>query len=86
MKDYLDSKRIQEGLRDQDPLLLGVLWVTADKRSLFEKFPNVVKIDTTFETNDKGLPLVALVRKTSNNQVFTMARGNLPKERAFVFK
>jgi hypothetical protein len=85
-KDYLDSKRIREGLADNDALLLGVIWVSADERSLFEKFPNVVKIDTTFGTNNQGLPLVVISGLTANNEVFTIARGNLPNERAFVFK
>jgi hypothetical protein len=57
-----------------------------DERSLFEKFPNVVKIDTTFGTNNEGLPLVTLTGKTATNEIFVIARGNLPNERAFVFK
>jgi hypothetical protein len=85
-KDYLHSKRTRDGLSDEEPLLLGVIWVTADERSLFEKFPNVIKIDTTFGTNEQGLPLVTITGKTANNEVFVIARGNLPNERAFVFK
>jgi hypothetical protein len=85
-QEYLDQKRSREELSDDQPLLLAVLWATAEERALFEKYPNVVKIDTTFGTNKNGLPLVVLSGKTSNNETFTIARGNLPNERAFVFK
>jgi hypothetical protein len=55
LTDYLNAKRSQEKIDDGDALLLGVLWVTAAERSLFEKFPNVLKIDTTFGTNNEGM-------------------------------
>jgi hypothetical protein len=52
-QEYLNQKRSREELSDDQPLLLAVLWATAEERALFEKYPNVVKIDTTFGTNKK---------------------------------
>jgi hypothetical protein len=52
---------------DQD-MFVAVLWVTKGERELFRKFPSVVKIDTTFGTNDRSMPLLSVTGINSNGQ------------------
>jgi hypothetical protein len=66
-------------------LFVAVLWVTKEERELFRKSPSVVKIDTTFGTNDRSMPLLSITGLKSNGQTFTIAHTYLPNEQSWVF-
>jgi hypothetical protein len=66
-------------------VLLAVGWARDEDILILRKFPEVIKLDSTFKTNCEGRPLFNMVCKDSNNQLYTVMRCLLPSERLGVF-
>jgi hypothetical protein len=86
MDHFVAEHRRSRKIPDDQDMFLAVVWMTASERSLFRKFPYVVKIDVTFGTNARGIPLLTVTGKTSDNQVFTVLRCWIPNEQAWIFR
>lgn len=52
---------------------------------LWQRYPSVLKIDTTANTNNKECPLLLGVGRTPDGEAFTAFQAFLPNERAWVF-
>ena len=48
---------VLERLHVGQKLLLAVAWVCADEKRLFERIPEVLMIDVTYDNNGEGRPL-----------------------------
>ena len=69
---------------DQD-LMIASAWMLPDKFRQFVLFPNVLHIDTTFDTNkEKRLPLTVSGRDSEGN-MFIVLRALLPNKHSWVF-
>jgi hypothetical protein len=86
MRAFISKQRHARAIPVEQDLFVAVLWVTKGERELFRKFPSVVKIDTTFGTNDRSMPLLSITGLNSNGQTFTIARAYLPNEQSWVFR
>jgi hypothetical protein len=86
MRAFISQQRDARAIPVDQDLFVAVLWVTKGERELFRKFPSVVKIDTTFGTNDRSMPLLSITGLTSTGQTFTIARAYLPNEQSWVFR
>jgi hypothetical protein len=86
MRAFISKQRQARAIPVDQDLFVAVLWVTKGERELFRKFPSVVKIDTTFGTNDRSMPLLSITGLNSNGQTFTIARAYLPNEQSWVFR
>jgi hypothetical protein len=83
---FVAGHRKSRKIPDNQDMFIAVAWMNASERSLFRKFPYVVKIDITFATNTRGFPLLTITGKTSDNQVFTIVRCWVPNEQGWVFR
>jgi hypothetical protein len=86
MEAFVSEHRLSRNVPPTQDMFLAVVWMTAAERSLFRRFPFVIKIDITFATNSRGIPLLTVTGKTSDNQVFTVLRCWLPNEQAWIFR
>jgi hypothetical protein len=86
MRAFISKQRRARVIPVDQDMFVAVLWVTKGERELFRKFPSVVKIDTTFGTNDRSMPLLSVTGINSNGQTFTIARAYLPNEQSWVFR
>ena len=66
-------------------VILAVGWARDSELSLFQKFPEVAKMDCTHSTNREERPLFNLVGKDSNNKLYTIMRCLLPSEKSAIF-
>ena len=66
-------------------VLLTVGWARNEDLAVLRKFPEVLKMDTTFKTNKEGRPLFNIVCKDSNNKLCTVFRCLLPSEKRSIF-
>jgi hypothetical protein len=62
----------------------AVVWVRKDERELFQKFPEVVYMDFTANTNQEKRPLYLMCFKTSNGESAVALRAILPSEQSWV--
>jgi hypothetical protein len=67
-------------------VLLSVGWARDEDLRILRKFPEVLKMDCTFNTNKEKCPLFNLVCKDSNNKLCTLMRCLLPSEKAAIFQ
>ena len=86
MRAFISAQRRAREIPNEQDLFVAVMWVTKGERELFRKFPNLVKIDTTFGTNDRSMPLLSITGLTSTGQTFTIVRAYIPNEQAWVFR
>ena len=86
MRAFITAQRLCRKIPIDQDLFVAVLWVTKGEREMFRKYPNVVKIDTTFGTNDRSMPLLSITGLNSNGQTFTIARAYIPNEQSWVFR
>jgi hypothetical protein len=86
MDAYVTKHRKSMKVSDAGDMFLAVVWMTPAERSIFRKFPFVVKIDVTFKTNVRGIPFLTMTGKTSDNEIFTILRCFVPNEQAWVFR
>jgi hypothetical protein len=49
-------------------------------------FPNVVKINTMFGTNDQSMPLLSITGLKLTGQIFTIAHAYIPNKQTWVFQ
>jgi hypothetical protein len=63
---------------------LAVVWVRADERALFGKFPEVAFMDFTANTNEEKRPLYLMCFKLSNGESAVALRAILPSEQSWV--
>jgi hypothetical protein len=86
MNTFISSQRLTRKIPEKQDMFLAVVWMTKGERELFRKYPFVLKMDTTFGTNDRSLPLMTVTGKTANGNVFTIVRAYIPNEQAWVFR
>jgi hypothetical protein len=86
MRAFISAQRSCRKIPIDQDLFVAVLWVTKGEKEMFRKFPNVVKIDTTFGTNDRSMPLLSVTGLNSNGNTFTIARAYIPNEQSWVFR
>ena len=86
MEAFVAKHRSSREVPVQRDMFLAVVWMTTAERSLFRKFPHVVKLDVTFKTNSRGIPFLTVTGKTSDNEIFTILRCFVPNEQAWIFR
>jgi hypothetical protein len=86
MDAYVTKHRLSRQVADERDMFLAVVWMTAPERSLFRKFPYVVKLDVTFKTNSRGIPFLTFTGKTSDNEIYTILRCFVPNEQGWIFR
>jgi hypothetical protein len=83
---YIAKQRRARAIPIEQDLFVAILWITKGEKEMFRKFPYVMKIDTTFGTNDRSMPLLSITGLDSNNKTFTVARAYIPNEQSWVFR
>eukprot|EP00526_Cylindrotheca_closterium_P002846 CAMPEP_0113631180 /NCGR_PEP_ID=MMETSP0017_2-20120614/16203_1 /TAXON_ID=2856 /ORGANISM="Cylindrotheca closterium" /LENGTH=982 /DNA_ID=CAMNT_0000541679 /DNA_START=1 /DNA_END=2952 /DNA_ORIENTATION=- /assembly_acc=CAM_ASM_000147 len=83
--EYTKRRRLELGLSSDEELIIGMLWVRKEDRILFRRCPHVLKVDTTFNTNEYGRPLWVATSKTAENTIFCVAYAVVPNEQMWVF-
>jgi hypothetical protein len=58
MDAFVSSHHQQRKIPDDREMCIADVWMTTQERSLFRKFPFVLKIDLTFKTNSRGFPFL----------------------------
>ena len=86
MEAFVSKHRSSRGVANNRDMFLAVVWMTAAERSLFRKFPCVLKLDVTFKTNSRSIPFLTVTGKTSDNEIFTILRCFVPNEQAWIFR
>jgi hypothetical protein len=86
MRAFIGAQRQARKIPNAQDLFVAVMWVTKGEKEIFLKFPNIVKIDTTFGTNDRSMPLLSITGLSSTGQAFTIVRAYIPNEQAWVFR
>ena len=62
----------------------AVVWVRTEERELFQKFPEVVFMDFTANTNEEKRPLYLMCFKLSDGSSCVALRAVLPSEQSWV--
>jgi hypothetical protein len=86
MRSFIAKQRRSRAIPIEQDLFVAVLWVTKGEKETFCKFPYVMKIDTTFGTNDRSMPLLSITGLDSNGKTFTVARAYIPNEQSWLFR
>jgi hypothetical protein len=81
MDAFVAEHCLSRKIPDEQDVFLAVVWMTSAERSVFCRFPFVIKIDITFATNCRGIPLLTITGKTSDNEVFTVLRAGYQTNR-----
>ena len=82
MDAFVAKHRASREVAEEDDMFIAVVWMTAGERSLFRKFPYVLKLDVTFGVNSQAIPFLTMTGKTSDNDIFTILRCFIPNEQA----
>jgi len=61
-------------------LMIGVAWVTAFEKQLFQQFPYVIKLDCTMDKNNENRPVLVATGCDSNGKSFTVSCTFLPNQ------
>ncbi len=82
-----DAIRIRESLKlkDDQSILLAVVWVTGKEAKFAQKFPEVSFVDATSSTNVEKRELVLVCGKDSCNAGFTTMCIFVPFEKQWVY-
>jgi hypothetical protein len=86
MDAFVANHRQSREIPDSQDMFLAVVWMTAEERSLFRKFPFVIKLDVTFKTNSRGFPLLTVTGKNSDNEIFRVMHCWVPNEQSWIFR
>jgi hypothetical protein len=78
MDAFVSSHHQSRKIPHDRDMFIAVIWMTAQERSVFCKFPLVLKIDLTFKTNSQGFPFLTVTGKSSDNEIFTVLRCFVP--------
>jgi hypothetical protein len=70
---------------ESNNVLLGVLYSRKSTLEVFQYFPNVMVIDTTFNTNNVNSPLCKVVGIDSNNSIIPIAYMFMPNQKLSSF-
>lgn len=85
-----DSERTRSILNefrlDAERILLGAAWIDQDGWKMFQKYPEVLFIDTTHKSNNEGRPLLLIVGRDSNGKAFVVIRIFMPNETAGFYR
>jgi MULE transposase domain/SWIM zinc finger len=73
-------------LEDKQVLWLGVAWMYPENEVLFKQFPEVLKMDTTFKTNNERRPLLTISSRDSDGKVIVVLEAFLPNECTWIFR
>jgi hypothetical protein len=73
-------------LDDSDAMLLFVAWGSDEDLRYITIFPEVLSIDTTYETNREKIPLLVFAGTYNNRKNFTVLHAFLPSECEWVFR
>jgi len=66
-------------------ILLGVAWVTAQERAMFELYPDIIGCDTKAKINEFKLKCLGFIGKDPDNSIFTVCRMYIPNESTETF-
>ncbi|CAB9515806.1 hypothetical protein SEMRO_740_G195490.1 [Seminavis robusta] len=61
-------------------VFLACAWCTEEERKLFQKYPEVLMVDVTFQTNNQGRPLFTSCSPGRDMFFFTPLRAYLPSQ------
>jgi hypothetical protein len=86
MNACVTKQRSSQQVAKERDMFLVVVWMTATERSLFRKFPCVVKLDVAFKTNSRGIPFLTFTGKTSDNEIYTILKCFVPNEQGWIFR
>src|ERR1044072_6297356 len=67
-------------VEDETKVVKAIFWSHPNSTRLFNQFPTVVLIDSTYKTNRYRIPLLEMVGVTSTNMTFTIAFGYMTNE------
>ena len=67
-------------------LLISVAWVIPSEREYFSRFPEVLFVDATAQTNNERRPLLLICGKDAKGKMFPVLRAFLPNERSWIFR
>ena len=79
-EDYVQERRSGYNLTSDQTLMMAFAWVHPQERDMFIKFPSVIYIDPTMDTNNEMRPLLLMVGKDKNSKTFTLLRVHLPNQ------
>ena len=71
---------LEEKHQKELKVLLGAAWVDTDGWLLFQRFPEVIYMDTTFSSCNESRPLLLVCGRDSNGKGFVIARCYMPNE------
>ena len=71
--------------RDDQDIVLSLVWATPEMRRLFRAYPEVLFIDGTHKTNNEKYPLFTVGIRDANFKVRIVLRAFCPNERGWMF-
>jgi len=66
-------------------LMIGVAWVMAMEKRLFQQLPYLLKLDSTMDTNKENRPLLVVTGCDNDGKSFTVLCAYLPNQRMWTF-
>jgi hypothetical protein len=84
--NYARASRVAVNARDDQDVLLALVWVLPQMKQLFRAYPEVIFVDGTHKTNYERRPLVTMGVKDSKGKMQIILRAFVPNERAWLFR
>jgi hypothetical protein len=84
MDAFVANHQQSREIPESQDMFLAIVWMTASERSIFRKFPFVIKLDITSKTNSRRFPLLTVTGKNSDNAIFTVMRCWVPNEQSWI--
>ena len=86
MEVFAMERRKELNVSDEQKLLLMGAYITEPDYERFKKYPEVIMIDCTHNTNDEeGRELCTATSKDRHNNVYPISRCALPNSRNMIF-
>jgi MULE transposase domain len=86
LMQYARESRVSVKAKNDQDVLLAIVWVLPRNRELFRAYPEVLFIDGTHKTNYENRPLITMGIKDSHGNVQVVLRAFVPNERAWLFR
>ena len=83
---FAQKHRNELELKNNQKLMMAIVWVTEDEKRLFKMYPNTIFCDVTSDTNKEKRPFFTVTGKDTMGKMFTILRAYLPNEQSWIFR
>jgi hypothetical protein len=86
MDNFLQNERLNDPhIGPEDTVFCAVAWNTREEQFIYKKYPWVILVDATADTNIESRPLITICVRAPSNRYFPVMRVLLPNEQQWCY-